>query len=66
MTDTEKLMVARLLAAIEDCRRPQRFKIGLPPRFNELNDRLADTASISHDRNLALETAISAARHAIG
>lgn len=62
MTDTDKLTVARLLTAIDQCRTPQTFTLSLPPKFGELDARLAATEATSQARNANLDRAMATAR----
>lgn len=65
MNDTEKLMVSRLIMAIDDCLRSQSFRIGLPPKFGELDRQLDAMATIRQERRDELSNAINAAKAAI-
>jgi hypothetical protein len=62
MSADEKLVVMRLLMAIDDFRQPVRFKLGLPPKFDEFGTKLADADEVLAARSEALDAAMAAAR----
>lgn len=59
MTEAEKLVVARLLMAIDDYRKPQGFTI---QTGRDLDACLTETAQVREARTVALDRAIAAAR----
>lgn len=60
MTDTEKLVVLRLINAIKEVQKPVGFKVGLPSQFGELDTRLAEANAVQAGRQRTLDDAISA------
>jgi hypothetical protein len=62
MTDNEKLIIFRLLQAIEDHRRSERFTLSLPPKHGELEAKQQNINEIRKARQDKLDKAMTDAR----
>lgn len=65
MNNTEKLVVLRLVHAVAEYRKPQRYKVSLPPAFGEMEARAAECEAIRLARETELDAAITTVMQAI-